>query len=290
MKNDMTALYCCIDDFCKVYKDWEAHGLVGISHQRQRDSQLSLSEMLTIVIFFHFSPCKVFKFYYTGYMAPFRHQEFPHLLSYNRYIQLMPRLFVPLCLLLHCFQGEKTGIYIADSTSLPVCHNKRISQHRVFQGLAARGKTSMGYFYGFKLHLVINHKGEIIALKITQGNVDDRGPLEILSQGLKGLMLADKGYLSADLFKSLYRRGLKLITGIRRNMKNYLLPLFEKLLLRKRFLIESVFDVLKNDMNLQHTRHRSPLNFCINLLSCLVAYQLKTSKPSFKAYASLIQN
>src|SRR3990167_9048924 len=124
--------------------------------------------------------------------------------------------------------------------SLPMCHNKRISRNRVFKGLAARGKTTMGWFYGLKLHLVINHKGSIVAVKITPGNVDERSVLDEMTRNLKGTLFADKGFISQDIFKKLFQRGLKLITGIRKNMKNYLMPLIEKILLRKRFLIETI--------------------------------------------------
>src|SRR5262245_57679104 len=203
---------------------------------------MTLSEMLTIMVLFHVSPCKVFKYFYVHHVAELHKKEFPKLVSYSRFVQLMPRLFVPLCVLLQNLFGEKTGIYIADPTALPVCHKKRINRNRVFKGLAARGKTTMGWFYGFKLHLVINHKGSIVAVKITPGNVDERNVLDQMTLHLKGKLFADKGFISKELFQKLYQRGLKLITGIRRNMQNYLMPLIEKLLLRKRFIVETLFD------------------------------------------------
>ncbi len=140
----------------------------------------------------------------------------------------------------------------------------------------------MGWFYGFKLHLVINNKGQIMALKITPGNLDDRAVLDEMTVALRGKLLADKGYISGKLFKSLWRRGLHLITGIRRNMKNQLMPLFDKLLLRKRFIVETVLDVLKSSMGLEHTRHRSATNAFVHILSCLAAYMLKPNKPPIK--------
>lgn len=291
MNYNITALFFCLDEFCKSYQEWERHRLIDTGKKRYRSCEMSLSEMLTIMILFHFSPCKNFKYYYIFQLPHFHKQDFPKLLSYSRFIQLMPRLFVPLCILLQSLFGEQTGTYIADATSLPMCHNKRISRNRVFKGLAARGKTTMGWFYGLKLHLVINHKGSIVAVKITPGNVDERTVLDEMTRHLKGNIFADKGFISQDLFKKLFQRGLKLITGIRRNMKNYLMPLIEKILLRKRFLVETLFDVLKIHMNLSHTRHRSPTNACVNILSCLSAYQLKENKPSMKFYPlTLIQN
>lgn len=291
MNHNITAIFFCLDEFCKCFEEWEKHRLITTGRKRYRGCRMSLSEMLTIMVLFHLSPCKNFKYFYLFHIAHFHKQDFPRLLSYNRFIQLMPRLFVPLCILLQNLFGEETGTYIADATSLPMCHNKRINRNRVFKGLAARGKTTMGWFFGLKLHLVTNHKGSIMAVKITPGNVDERTVLDEMTRHLKGNLYADKGYISKNLFKTLYQRGLKLITGIKRNMKNYLMPIIEKIMLRKRFLIETIFDVLKVHMNLSHTRHRSPTNACVNILSCLTAYQLKENKPKMKSYTlSLSQN
>lgn len=283
MRYDIVALYYFIDEFCKTYEEWERHRLLPGGRKRLRHCRLRLSEMLTIMVVFHLSPCKTFKWYYEGYV-PFRHgYDFPERVDYDRFVQLMPRLFLPLHLLLHSLTGEQTGIYFMDATHLPVCHNRRIPRNRVFAGMAARGKSTMGWFYGFKLHLVVNHKGQIMAVKITRGNVDDRKPAEEMTAKLKGLLCADKGYISAALFKRLYQRGLKLIAGIRKGMKNILMPMNEKILRRKRFLVETVFDILKSEMNLQHTRHRSPINAAVNILAALVAYAFRTNKPAIKA-------
>src|SRR3954464_15997812 len=184
MAVDITALYCCLDDFCKVFGDWEAHRLIPSQTIRQRTGKLSRSEMLFIMVLFHLSPFKHFKvFYHYGigqqHRACFR--ELPH---YDRFVGLMPRLFAPLMVLLHSLGGAQTGIYFADSTKLAVCHNRRIHRHKVFDGLAARGKTSMGWFFGLKLHFVINHKGQIMALKITPGNTADSTVLDEITRHL----------------------------------------------------------------------------------------------------------
>ena len=149
---------------------------------------------------------------------------------------------------------------------------------RVFEGLARCGHTTTGWFHGFKLHLAVNHRGEIMAVKITPGNTNDRAVLDRMTSGLQGRMLADKGCISKKLFVSLWCRGLKLGTGIRRNMRNHLMPLLDKLLLRKRFIIETLFDKLKSGMSLEHSRHRSPVNAFVHLLSCLVGYILEKTK------------
>jgi hypothetical protein len=277
MAIDITALYCCLDDFCQVFEAWETHRLIPSPTTRQRSGKLSRPEMLFIVVLFHLSPYKNFK---TFYLYGIGHQHracFGDLPHYDRFVSLMPRLFVPLVVLLHSLSGEQTGVYFADSSKLAVCHNRRIDRHRVFDGLAARGKTSMGWFFGLKLHFVINHKGQIMALKITRGNTADSSVLDEIAKYLSGKLYADKGYISRALFNKLWQRGLHLITGIRRN---YLMPLADKLMLRKRFVIETVLDILKCDMGLEHSRHRSVINAMVHILSCLVAYAFRPGKPS----------
>jgi hypothetical protein len=280
MAVDITALYCCLDDFCKVFGDWEAHRLIPSEQIRQRPGKLSRAEMLFIVVLFHLSPFQHFKaFYRYGISQQYRacFGDLPH---YDRFVSLMPRLFVPLMVLLHSLSGEPTGIYFADATKLAVCHNRRIHCHKVFKGLAARGKTSMGWFYGLKLHFVINHKGHIMALKITPGNTADSAVLDEITRHLRGKRYADKGYIGRALFNKRWQRGLHLITSIRRNMRNYLMPLADKIMRRKRFLIETVLDTLKSEMGLEHSRHRSVINAMVHVLSCLVAYAFRPGKPS----------
>jgi transposase len=280
MAIDITALYCCLDDFCKVFADWEAHRLIPSGQTRQRPGKLSRAGMLFIVVLFHLSPFKHFKaFCHCGIGQQYRtcSGDLPH---HDRFVSLMPRLFAPLMVLLHSLGGEQTGIYFADPARLAVCHNRRLHRHKVFAGLAARAKTSMGWFYGLRLHFVINHKGQIVALTITPGNTaEPTGPDE-MTKHLAGRLCADKGYSGHALFKTLWQRGLHLITGIRRNMRNYLMPLTDKLMLRKRFLIETVLDTLKSEMGLEPSRHSSVINAMVHVLSCLVAYAFRPGKPS----------
>ena len=277
-----TALFCCLDDFADTFEDLERHRLIPSDRTRRRRGKLSLGEMLFIMVLFHLSPFKTFKdFWLYGVEQKYR-EYFGDLPSYGRFVALMPRLFAPLCVLMHSLSGEETGIYVTDSTKLAVCANPRISRNRTFKGLAAPGRSTMGWFFGFKLHVVMNHKGELMAIKITPGNTDDRTPLENLVAGLEGKLLADKGYISKDLFNRLWKQGLHLITGIRKNMKNYLMPIKDKLLLRKRFIVENLFGNLKSKRGLEHTRHRSPTNAFVHILSCLVAYMLGKNKVAMK--------
>ena len=282
MNIDITRLFVCLDDFCKLYQMTLKARCLPKSKKRNRQGYLSLSEMLLIEIYFHLSPYKDFKHYYLYGICHEHRDKFAKLPTYQRFVALKQQLFMPLTILLHSLSGKKTGLYFADATSLKVCRNKRIYNHKVFKDMAKRGMTTMGWFFGFKLHLIINHKGEIMAVRITPGNTHDATVLADLTKSLTGKCFADKAYLGNKLFQDLWKKGLHLITGIRRNMKNKLMPMIDKLLLRKRSLIETVFGILKTDMNLEHSRHRSPTNAFVNIIAALCAYQFKTKKPTIK--------
>lgn len=282
MRYDINVIYYLVDEFCKIYLNWQKHKLISSTKTRYRLGKMSLSEMLTIMIIYHQSPCREFKYFYL-YFLPQKHSKtFPNLLSYNRFVEIMPQLLIPLSVLLHCLYGKKDEIYFIDSTKLQICHNKRTNSNRVFRNLAQIGKSSYGWFMGFKLHIIINSKGQIISVKITCGNVDDRMPVKQLAKGLKGSLYADKGYISKELFKEIYHDGLRIVTSVKSNMKNYFMTMKDKILLRKRSVVESVFNILKNNMNLEQTRHRSPTNFLVNIISCLVSYQFRTNKPKIR--------
>ena len=291
MKYDIVALYVCIDDFSKIYEEWEKKKLIGVTKNRKREGKLSMSEKLLIVILYHLEGFKNFKYYYK-YAVEIKYKSlFKEVPCYDRFIQTMRNLLVPLSILLQCLFGEERGIYFLDATKLSICHIRREKRNKVFGKIAEKGKTSMGWFFGFKLHMIINDIGQIMAIKITKGNVDDRTSVAELTKKLKGFIYGDKGYIGADLFKALYKRGLKLITGIRKNMKNYLIDLADKKLLRKRFCIETIFGFLKNSMNLEHTRHRSPINFLINIIAALAAYYLTKGRfTKLSASTSLIHS
>lgn len=277
---DLTALYCDVDNFWKQFKlEWEMHLIDSAKIKRGPEPELSISEMMTIVILFHQSNYRTFKHFYGHITAHFR-SYFPTLISYDRFVYTMKTLFVPLFAYLLYRTGAVTGIAFIDSTSIAVCHNKRIRRNKVFKGLAKRGKTTAGWFYGFKLHLIINDRGEILAFQLTQGNVSDVSVADKLSKGIIGKLFGDKGYISGELGKALLQRGLQLFTTIRSNMKQKMMLLSDRILLRKRSLIETVNDQLKNISQIEHTRHRSPQNFMINLFAGIAAYSLQPKKPS----------
>jgi len=280
--------FCSVDDFCQHFEPhWEQILLQSGLCQRRRKSRLSLSEVMTLIIHFHQSGYRTFKSYYQNHVLVHLQGEFPTLVSYSRFVRLMKRALVPLFFYLKVNQGSCTGISFVDSTPIQVCHNRRIQRHKTFKGLAARGKTTMGWFYGFKLHLVINEHGEIQAFQLTPGNVDDRKPVPFLSKSLFGKLFADKGYISQDLFAKLFQEDIQLITGIRKNMQNRLMPWADKLLLRKRSIIETINDQLKNISQIEHSRHRSFVNFFVDLIAGLIAYCLQPKKPSLFIHDAL---
>lgn len=292
MKKDITNLFCFVDDFAQLISaEWKAYLLEQGKPIRKptRIPELTESEIMTISLLFQESPCRNFKYFYQSYLQLYR-KEFPKLPSYERFVSLMPRVLCLLLLLLHLLLVPGKRIAFMDSTSLAVCHCKRIYGHKVFQGLASRGKTTKGWFFGFKLHVIIDPQGNLIRVKLTGGNTDDRTVVDEMTQNLTGFLMADKGYIDKKLFLRLFKRGLKLVTGIKKNMKNILMPLHEKLLLRKRSLIETVFDYLKNKLQLEHTRHRSPWNAFIHIISTLIVYQLKPTKPSISFNYALPDN
>lgn len=274
-------LFCDVDDFCKLMSRYEVPLQLG-SPKRGPKPSLALSEIMTIIIHFHQSHYRDFKAYYIQHVLPHLQAEFPGLVSYNRFVELMPTTVLPLCLYLVSRFATPHGLAFIDSTALPVCHNKRIPRHKVFADLAERGKSSLGWFYGFKLHLIVDDQGELLAVCLTPGNVEDRKPVPRLAKKLWGKLCGDRGYLSQRLFNQLFKQGLQLITPIRKNMPNQLMPLMDKLLTRKRSLIETINDQLKNVSQIAHTRHRSVTNFLVNLLAGLIAYTHQPKKPSLK--------
>ncbi len=274
-------LFFDVDNFSQEFEPrWEQHQLENGLRKRRRKASLSLSEVMTIIIHFHQSNYRTFKAYYTKHVQVHLRSEFPGLVSYSWFVRLMAQAFVPLSMYFLARRGQCTGISFVDSTPIKVCHNRRINRNKVFAGIAARGKTTMGWFYGFKLHLLVNERGEILTFQLTPGNLDDRKPVSFLAKDLFGKVFADKGYISKKLFEELLEQNIQLITGIRRNMKNYLMPLADKLLLRKRSIIETINDQLKNISQIEHSRHRSFTNFLINLLAGLLAYCFQKKKPS----------
>ncbi|GAF59984.1 LOW QUALITY PROTEIN: mobile element protein [Psychrobacter sp. JCM 18902] len=280
--DNLTELYCHIDDFYQFKPEFDAH-LIATGHQRLRACQISVAEIMTILVLFHQRRYRQFKSFYYHHMHGMMKQEFPNLPSYSRFIKLMPRSIMPLCAYLQSMMGDCTGISYIDSTKIAVCHNKRIYRHKVFKGLATRGKSSMAGFTGFKLHAIINHKGELVSVKVTAGNTDDRVPVKDMATPVFGKVFGDRGYISKALNEWLTKHSdTRLITKLRRNMKPQVLKPIDEALLNHRSLVETVFGELKNLCQIEHSRHRSVTGFITNLLSGLIAYRWFPYKPTIK--------
>jgi hypothetical protein len=284
----LVEIFFFTDEFCKEFnKSLEGVLLTSDTSKKTRNKpcKLSDSEVITILIAFHLGGYRNLKHFYLNYVQKVLKSEFPQTVSYNRFVELQQRALFPMVIFMKMMRmGSCTGLSFADSTSIKVCKNKRIFNHKVFSGIAQRGKTTMGYFFGFKLHLIVNDKGEILNFVITPGNVDDREPLnnDQFLEKVYGKLFADKGYIGQKLFEHLFIDGIQLITGIRRNMKNCLMSISDKILLRKRSIIETINDELKNICQIEHSRHRCFGNFLSNLISGLLAYSFLPKKPSIK--------
>ena len=234
----VTELFCIIDEFCKHFDAENAGNLLednsGVK-RRRRQASLSDSEIMTILLYFHFGTFRNFKHYYLFFIKGTMKSYFPKAVSYNRFVELESRVFFQLMFFLNLGAfGRCTGITFVDSTMIPVCHNLRRYANKVFKVLAKR---------------------------------------------LYGKLFADKGYISQKLFDFLFEDGIQLVTGLRVNMKNKLMPFYDRMMLRKRYIIETINDMLKNTAQIVHSRHRSVSNFIMNLISALGAYCFFDNKP-----------
>ena len=281
----ITEIFYNVDNFCQTFINKWNKNLLPNLEIKQQNSRMLISEIMTIVIFYHSSGYKCFKYFYLNHIIQNYKSHFPKIVSYNRFIELMPKTMVPLLYFLkYNRMSECTGISYIDSTKIAVCNNRRISSNKVFKNIAKRGKTSMGFFYGFKVHLIVSHKGDLISFSITTGNKSDKNKSLVskMCEDLFGKLFGDKGYISNPLRYDLKNKDIQLITKLNSNMKNKLINLTDKILLNKRGIIETINDQLKNICNIEHTRHRSVFNFFVNLISGLIAYTFLPNKPSIR--------
>jgi len=283
-KDKVTELFFIADEFCKFF-DWiMARYTLKNAGKRpyHRETTLSKAEIMLIIILFHNSGYRCFKHFYLDYVCKHLRHLFPKVVSYNRFVELEREVAIPLALFIkRVLLGKCTGISFVDSTPIRVCRNQRIHIHRTFKGIAQRGKCSMGWFFGFKLHLICNEKGELLNFMITPGDIDDREPLKYNAfvEFLYGKLVGDKGYIGKELFQRLFVNGIQLITKLKSNMKGALMSVSDKLLLRKRAIIETVNDELKNIAQIEHSRHRCFDNFIVNILGAIAAYCMFPKKP-----------
>jgi len=283
-------IFCLVDEFCKDFDKTTQPFVLG--KPPKRPPIMSKSEIISICMLFHLSGFRCFKHFYMFYVQRHMQNEFPNTVSYNRFVELNQSVLMPMTIFLKtCCLGACSGISFVDSTPIRVCNNKRIKRNKVFKNIAEVGKSTMGWFYGFKLHIVINDRGEVLNFAITQANVDDREPLknESFLKAIFGKLFADKGYISDKLTKILFVNDIHLITSIRNNMKNSLMTMSDKIMLRKRSVIETVNDELKNICQVEHSRHRSFANFITNIVAGLIAYSFLPKKPSI-SYQTIPSN
>lgn len=287
--SSLEELFCHVDDWCQAFEPvWRRQLLSRHVKARLRKRSLCLSEVMTILIGFHQSHYRNFKAYYLHQVCAYWHQAFPKLVSYNRFVEWTPSYLLPLCCYLRACYGKGTGISFIDATSLKVCHNRRIHSHRVCKDTAKRGKTSVGWFYGYKLHIVVSDCGDLLRATLTPGNTDDRKPVFDLLRGLGGKVFADRGYVSKKLAAQLFEAfGIEFFAKPRRNMKKKQMRLVDKLLSRKRSIVETVIDQLKNISQIEHSRHRSPVNCWVNIICGLIAYCHQPKKPSLHLEGAL---
>lgn len=284
----ITEIFCLADDFCKFFdsqvKKYTLADQSGSENKRKyhREPTMSKAEIMLIMILFHDSGYRCLKHFYMDKVCRHLSHLFPRTVSYNRFVELEKEVAVPLAIFIKkVLLGKCTGISFVDSTPLRVCKNQRIHIHKVFKGIAQRGKCSMGWFFGFKLHLICNEKGELLNFVFTPGDVDDRKPLEyesFISQ-IYGKLVGDKGYISKELFSKLFVDGIQLITKLKSNMKGAIMSVSDKVLLRKRAIIETINDELKNIAQVEHSRHRSFENFVVNMLGAIASYCFFPKKP-----------
>ena len=283
-ESKVTEIFVMADDFCKFFDQMMEKYSIPDKNKRKyhRDGTMSKAEVMVILILFHSSGYRCLKHFYLNHVCVHLRHLFPEVVSYNRFVELEKTVALPLAIFIKkVLLGKCTGISFVDSTPLRVCRNQRIHIHKVFKGIAERGKCSMGWFFGFKLHLICDEKGELLNFMITPGDVDDRKPLELKSfmEFIYGKLVGDKGYISKNLFQRLFVDGIQLITKLKSNMKGALMSVSDRLLLRKRAIIETVNDELKNIAQVEHSRHRSFDNFIVNLLGAISAYCFFPKKP-----------
>lgn len=277
-ENSIISTFVIVDDFYLAAIAMQSN-LLPSKPRRGFSCGLNPSEIITILLCFQISHFRNFKQFYLHFQSLYKYL-FPGLVSYSRFVTLMKDVTVLMFVFVNALCKSCTGLSFVDSTPVAVCKNIRINRNKVFKGLAKRGKSSTGWFFGFKLHITTSESGDLLSFSFSSGNTDDRAPVPELCKKMFGKLFGDRGYISKELFESLLENGVQLITNIKSNMKNKLIPLFDKLVLRKRFVIETIFDLLKNEFHLEHSRHRSQKNFVVNVLGVLAAYCLRPNKPA----------
>src|SRR3954451_732129 len=272
MLDRIVEVFCEVDDFCQAFvPQWEA-SLLGPGGPAPREPGLSPSEIITLLLTVQVSNIS---------RASITASPSRWLLSRHAVLRALRQLAEKRLRAAGVLSRQPPGDQDRDLLHRlhRPCDNHRISRHKVFAGLAQRGKTSMGWFFGFKLHLVFNTDNEIVALKLTPGNVHDTTPVPALTRELTGKLFGDKGYLGQKLAQDLLRRGLTLFTRVRKNMKSLPLSLQDKALLKARNMAETIIGHIKEFSSLNLSKHRSVINAFVHIIAAITAYQITPFKP-----------
>lgn len=266
--------FCITDDFTQTV---EIKKLVNV--KRLRKHKLAISEIIYIARKFYTSGYQTFKDFYTKFVTVFWRQWFPNLPSYNRFNELMRR-YVPAIetQFLQWLMGKlrtESSVAIVDSSKLQICHmlRKKRAKKSLLKRSARIGKNLAGFYFGFKLHFLMDMHGQPLNFRVTAANVDDRRALRTMLDGFRGTVVGDKGYLSAQLSKDLAKSGIRLLTRVKSNAKQILpCTAHDRYLLQSRSFIETVFSKLKLGFNLEHSRHRSISGFMTHIFLCISSY------------------
>lgn len=271
-KDILLTLYVTVSDLLKQAPQRIQAGPGG------RPSILEDAEIVTMILYcVGIAGTKTMKAIY-NFVNNSHQREFPDIPTYEGFVGHLHRVLPGLVWVLgrvmeptdRRLMTEK--IRLLDATETPVCKNIRANAHKVAQGMAAWGKNSQGYFFGFNLHLAVNATGQLRAAIVTPGNVKDITQAERLLQGFQGLGIADGGYLGQKLWQRLWQRGIWLLTGVRKNMRK-LMARWQYELFKIRQRVEGTIDYLKEHLNLVTSFPRSPRGYLLHYIMVLLTYQ-----------------
>lgn len=278
---DLTTLFCTIDDF---FLKFEPVYYQFLKQQktcsRVRCASLNISEIVFIVIWYKCSHFTNFKAFFTSLNNHHR-SLFQGIPCYERMIYLIKRHHLALhALHFYLMKGCEQPYLWIDSTSLPVCKNQRIQRHKALIQIATRGKSSMGWFFGCKLHVIMNASGHLVSTALSNGHTADIKMVEQLVSGFKAKLYADRGYISSKLKSQLRQQHIDLITYHRKNMQALQLDQDDEYHLKQRNKIETLFSLLKGSYHLVTSKARSLTGYLAGIYASLCAYQIcHTNKP-----------
>lgn len=268
--DNFVLLFCIIDDLCKALLPPETHS-VG------RKAKMSRSELITVAVIFSITGQNTFYGFYRVFRLCnfFQLPEYSRLLRNIKTVSYETHIIVRMLMQLNRFY-HREQLMLIDSAPLPVCRNKRIFGYKVTK-LADRGMSSMGWFFGFKLHVVAQEDGILLNFMVTPGNVSDKNHELVLKmfEGLRGMAVGDKGYLSLPLAKKLQQQGVGLFTGFYQNTKRMVMGDYHKKL-KLRQMVETAIGGIKFRKNCASSLPRSVDGYFWRYVSAIFAYILCT--------------